>query len=65
MASATGAGATTVSTVEALAVPDVAEMLAVPIARLAANPLTFTVATPGAEDDQAHDWVTSCVEPSV
>ena len=65
MESATGAAATTVSIVEADAAPDVAEMLVLPIARLAANPLEFIVATPGTEDAQEQDWVISFVEPSV
>src|ERR1700683_201795 len=61
----TSVAAVTVSSVEALTVPEVAVMLAVPIARLCASPAFLIVAVETASDDHVAVLVRFCVLPSV
>jgi hypothetical protein len=53
----------TISVAEALIVPDVAVMVAVPCAMLVANPVLLIVAIEGDEDAQAAVLVRFCVVP--
>ena len=61
----TSAAAVTVSSVDPLTVPEVAVMLAVPIAELCATPALLIVAVAGVSDDHVAVLVRFCVVPSV
>jgi hypothetical protein len=61
----TRVAAVTVSGVDPLTEPEVAEMLAVPCAALVANPALLIVAVEGVSDDQVAELVRFCVLPSV
>jgi hypothetical protein len=61
----TRVAAVTVSGVDSLTEPEVAEMLAVPCARLVANPALLIAAVAGVSDDQVAVLVRFCVLPSV
>jgi hypothetical protein len=61
----TGAGAVTVSVVDPLKPPELAEIVVVPWATLVARPAAFTVATVGTEELHAAVPVRFVVVPSV
>jgi hypothetical protein len=65
MAIETSVADVTVSSLEPLTNPKVAEMLAVPCATLVANPALLIVAVVGVSDDQVAVLVRFCVLPSV
>jgi hypothetical protein len=61
----TTAGAVTVSVADPVKPPDIAEIVVVPWAKLAARPTAFTVAAAGVEEFQVAVLVTFFVVPSV